>query len=347
MAKPKDLRDIVIGHFLNGATVVRIVDMLLKKVSERTVRRWIRDYVLKNKTDRVKPPGRPASATSSSKILKAKTLFSKKYSARKIAKLIKVSPRSVRRIKKNLALKPYVPQYVPLLSEIQKKKRVVFTRWWRKDKALLNGVKLREKRWMWSDEKEFCLNGGLNKQNNRIYAKTRAEANLNGALIGRKKYPLSVMVWVGLTVFGPILYFWEKGVKINGQNYSRRVLELAKREGDRFFGNDDWVFQQDGAPAHSSNFAQRWCANNFKYFLPKDRWPPNSPDLNPLDYYFWNAVQTRMKEFDPFNTTEEEFKDEIKRAVFSVPIDEIRNGLKSIDRRTRLVEDSGGSTYNK
>jgi hypothetical protein len=30
---------------------------------------------------------------------------------------------------------------------------------------------------MFSDEKIFTVNGGLNKQNNRIYAKTREEAN--------------------------------------------------------------------------------------------------------------------------------------------------------------------------
>jgi len=24
-------------------------------------------------------------------------------------------------------------------------------------------------------------------------------------------------------------------------------------------------------------------------------WPPNSPDLSPLDYFFWNEVKTRLK----------------------------------------------------
>ncbi len=24
-------------------------------------------------------------------------------------------------------------------------------------------------------------------------------------------------------------------------------------------------------------------------------WPPNSPDFNPLDFYFWNAVVKRLK----------------------------------------------------
>ena len=47
---------------------------------------------------------------------------------------------------------------------------------------------------------------------------------------------------------------------------------------------------------------------------------PNSPDLNPLDYYFWDAVNIRMKKLDPNTTTIQEFIEKIKRAVFSVPI---------------------------
>ena len=30
------------------------------------------------------------------------------------------------------------------------------------------------------------------------------------------------------------------------------------------------------------------CKDNFPNFVDKDHWPPNSPDLNPLDYYTWD-----------------------------------------------------------
>ena len=29
-------------------------------------------------------------------------------------------------------------------------------------------------------------------------------------------------------------------------------------------------------------------------FIPPDRWPPNSPDLNPVDYKIWSVVQQRV-----------------------------------------------------
>jgi len=31
----------------------------------------------------------------------------------------------------------------------------------------------------------------------------------------------------------------------------------------------------------------------------KDSWPPNSPDLNPLDYYVWEAIMEKFQELKP------------------------------------------------
>lgn len=54
------------------------------------------------------------------------------------------------------------------------------------------------------------------------------------------------------------------------------------------------VFQQDGAKAHTSKVSQRWCENNIYNFVEKNEWPANSPDLNPLDFFFWSAVVKNM-----------------------------------------------------
>ncbi|CAF4212880.1 unnamed protein product [Rotaria sp. Silwood2] len=49
-----------------------------------------------------------------------------------------------------------------------------------------------------------------------------------------------------------------------------------------------WTFQQDGAKPHVHRLKQQWCHDNFPEFIDKDHWPPNSPDLNPLDYCIWD-----------------------------------------------------------
>ena len=53
-----------------------------------------------------------------------------------------------------------------------------------------------------------------------------------------------------------------------------------------------------------------------------------------------------MKEMDPFTTTLEIFREEIERAIVSVPLDEIRKAIGSVTKRFRKVENSGGKTYN-
>jgi len=39
----------------------------------------------------------------------------------------------------------------------------------------------------------------------------------------------------------------------------------------------------DGEPAHTAKLAPNWISSNCSDFIGKDEWPPNSPDLNPLD----------------------------------------------------------------
>jgi len=50
------------------------------------------------------------------------------------------------------------------------------------------------------------------------------------------------------------------------------------------------IFQQDGAPAHTARATQNWLQINCPDFIDKDQWPPNSPNLNPLDYHVWGAM---------------------------------------------------------
>ena len=43
-------------------------------------------------------------------------------------------------------------------------------------------------------------------------------------------------------------------------------------------------------------------------FVTKTQWPPQSPDANPLDYHFWNAVKEMVYEDrrgQPFGTLQE------------------------------------------
>ena len=76
---------------------------------------------------------------------------------------------------------------------------------------------------------------------------------------------------------------------LDHDRYINEVLPVTLKYGNDMFG-DDWTFQQDDVMPHIHEKSQEWCVKNFSSFIDKDYWPPNSPDLNPLDYCVWNEI---------------------------------------------------------
>ncbi|CAF4597146.1 unnamed protein product [Rotaria sp. Silwood2] len=96
--------------------------------------------------------------------------------------------------------------------------------------------------------------------------------------------------WNGLTV----PYFFAKDERLNGECYRVKLLPFYKEEGDRLFMHSNWCLVQDGATAHTDRKTQDSCKKNLTSFIPKGRWPSNSPDLNPLDYSIWDSINRNI-----------------------------------------------------
>ena len=54
------------------------------------------------------------------------------------------------------------------------------------------------------------------------------------------------------------------------------------------------MFQQDSAPAHRAKETVTLLTTETPDFIPPTLWPPNSPDLNPVDYSVWSVLQERV-----------------------------------------------------
>ena len=65
---------------------------------------------------------------------------------------------------------------------------------------------------------------------------------------------------------------------------------------------------QDGAPAHTSRMAMDWLEDRFLGRLISNKsdfmWPPQSPDLNPLDFFLWGYMMEEIHRAEPGSTVE-------------------------------------------
>jgi hypothetical protein len=192
-----------------------------------------------------------------------------------------------------------------------------------------------------TDEKVFTVATQRNPQNDRLYvpaAVKKKQVVAERLLRTRTTFSQSVMVSVGVSKLGfTELIFVDPGVKINGAYYrdvllSQKLLPVMHDMSGEFF-----IFQQDSAPAHRAGDTVRLLEQATPAFIPPDLWPPNSPDLNPVDYKIWGIVQQRVYQSRVHNV--DELKQRLvniwhgmEQSVIDSAIDEWRGRLRACVR---------------
>ena len=102
------------------------------------------------------------------------------------------------------------------------------------------------------------------------------------------------MVWCGLTFNGPTeIVVLPKNGSFNQKFYVSNFLPVVKRECQRLIG-EEFFYQQDGATSHTGNYSIQAFKNQGVKFLANGAWPPNSPYLSQMDYFFWSEMAKRM-----------------------------------------------------
>lgn len=97
------------------------------------------------------------------------------------------------------------------------------------------------------------------------------------------------------------------------------------------------IFQQDGAPAHSTRVVREYLNETFGRWIGRNgpiAWPPRSPDLTPLDFYLWG----RMKDIVYSNiiNTRDDLINRIHEAGVEIQA-ELRNVDIANSLRTRIL----------
>ena len=125
------------------------------------------------------------------------------------------------------------------------------------------------------------------------------------------------MVFAAISWYGATKPFFvnENGIKVNKDNYCKHLTKQLFPATKTLVKRDDWTFVQDSALSHRSNLVQDFLEKTLKRRLVKCvEWPPSLLNVNPLDYFFWDLVETKVyqgRAGDPFSS-EEELKTKIK-----------------------------------
>ena len=143
-----------------------------------------------------------------------------------------------------------------------------------------------------SDEKTFVVDPSYNAQNNRWIRFDLDDPVPQGKYLPRSKHPSGAMLLGAVASTGeksPPIWF-PQGFRLNADSYiealDRTLVPWMRRVAAAHGGARPApiLFQQDGAPAHTARSTVQFLESKGIAFIRPNEWPPNSPDLNPLDY---------------------------------------------------------------
>lgn len=276
--------------------------------------------------------GRPKKTTPSvSRRIVGLARGKRHRSTRSVSKIAKrrriadVSHVTVRKILKEADLHPFHRRVKPRLSDRQKQERVRFAR--------QNG----NRDWtnvVFTDEKKFVLFDIPNRHNDVVWAGDPSEV----PDVEVEKWKVVVHAWGAISHHGQIsLVFYTP--PLTAVNYCQILQNNFLSDVAGVFGEEEFVFQQDGAPCHTAASTQRWLQDNVPNFLDKDTWPANSPDLNPIER-IWAILVEKLESRRPRTT--EGFKKVIREEWQKLSLGTIQAVIAGQGNKMRAVVQSRG-----
>jgi len=116
-------------------------------------------------------------------------------------------------------------------------------------------------------------------------------------LQGRPTFSTSIMVSVAVSKLGCTeLFFLQPEVKVNGDYYHEVLLEEKLLPCIKEISGDNFIFQQDSTPAHRTRDTIALLRREMPEFISPNQRPPNSPDMNSVDYKIWAVMKQQVYE---------------------------------------------------
>lgn len=319
----------------------------LPQISQTTVSRIERQY-RENGHVRTLPRNRQPKIDEETKVNVLLTYEDNPVTpARQVARDLGVSHTSVLKILKEEKKHPYKLQYVQELLEDDFDRRIQFceTMMDRIDRNQISSLHV-----LFSDEATFTLNGEVNRQNCRYWA----PENPHWIRENHTQWPQKLNVWAGIIgeqIIGPIF--------LQGSLTGERYLEMLRDDivpalavlypngEDPDIPNEQVWLQQDGAPPHYALLVRQYLDQTFPGRWIGRRgameWPPRSPDLTPLDFFFWGYLKDRVYVQKPDNLADLEAK--IRQEIRNIGPEILRNVNDGFYNRLALCQQVNGEHF--
>lgn len=268
-------------------------------VTRRCVQKWIRKFRMEGGVatpEQKKRPGRERKTSLRTlNVVKRQVDACPQITAREIKEqnpqlLGQVSVRTVQRcLHDDLEFRRRRALKKPLTTPRQQELRVEFaTKYLQWDMARWQQV-------LWSDEAVFTVSCNRGKH---VYRRPGSDPLDAKFIFQTEKHPDSLMVWACFSYHGVgDLVFLPRNENMNQNNYLELLCDFLPGS---FEICNAATFMQDGAPCHRAKSVLAWLHDCQIDFL--EDWPPNSPDLNPIEN-IWSIMKRRVQRRDISDVT--------------------------------------------
>ena len=244
-------------------------------------------------------------------------------------------------LRKKLKMRPYKISLSQTLTEAHKQQRKTFCQWiLEQDDETISQIIFRDEKW-------FQLNQHPNRQNTRYWSVSKPNLTYDV----KNQHVSKIMAFV-IVVDGQSFVYWHvdssgKNLSVNSAQYIESVIKVLDDIPLHKLRN--YIWQQDGAPSHTSNVTMKFLKGIFKdriisrlaKIVTMPEWSARSPDLNPLDFTFWSQAMQKVWEEKP--KTIAALKTVVETFFSSLTPDFINNCVLNIKTRAQLcVQENGG-----
>lgn len=326
-------RERIIGAHLGGVKQNVISAQL--NIAPSTVNDTIRRYKKTHSATPKKRPGRPNALTERDRRVLKRIVHEDRFGSLPVltGKLnssleTTLHTNTVRKYLHDEGIRCYAAKKKPRLTGKQRKSRLG----WCREKR---DWKEEWKRIIWSDESRFTL---FKSDGRAKVWRSSGEAYNKDCVQPTVKFGGgSVMFWgcFGWHGTGPL-------VLVDGNMDSDAYINVLANHFIPWVRNyPDSVFQQDGAPCHTSSYSTWWMSTHGIRVLD---WVAQSPDLNPIEN-LWNHLDRQVRKRKPLPQTKQELITAIQEEWRNISLEMLQNLITNLPHRTdAVIKAKGGNT---